>query len=75
MAILTLMPLAPAVAQQTVPTAVPGIQAVLAPPAEFDAVHASGTGLVAYALPTRPDATANPVGYALWVRAMSMPTA
>jgi len=65
---------APAMAEETTPTNVPGIEDVTAPPAGFDAVHASDAALAAYALPPRPDAARNPVAYGKWKRAMSAMT-
>lgn len=62
---------APAAAEETTPTNVPGIQDVQAPPAGFDAVHASDAALAAYALPPRPNAVRAPVAYAKWKAAMA----
>jgi hypothetical protein len=63
-----------AAAEETAPTNVPGIEDVKAPPAGFDAVHASDAALAAYALPPRPNAARSPIAYAKWVRAMSKMT-
>jgi hypothetical protein len=65
---------APAAAEETAPTTVPGIQEVKAPPAGFDAIHASDAAIAAYALPPRPDANRTPMAYAKWKRAMAAMT-
>jgi hypothetical protein len=56
-----------------VPTNIPGVTTFAAPPAGFDAVHASDEALAAYGLPPRPDATGAPDAYAKWKRAMLTP--
>jgi len=61
-------------AAETTPTNVPGIEEVAAPPAGFDAVHASDEALAAYALPPRPNADRAPMAYAKWQRAMAAMT-
>ncbi len=61
-------------AAETTPTNVPGIEEVTAPPAGFDAVHASDAALAAYALPPRPNADRAPIAYAKWQRAMAAMT-
>lgn len=54
----------------TVPTNLPGIAAVAAPPTSFDALNASDEDLAAYGLPPRPDANNSPKAFASWKRAM-----
>lgn len=61
----------PVLAAQSIATNLPGIRAVLAPPTDFNPIVASDAELENYALPPRPDRTANPAGYGLWERAMS----
>jgi hypothetical protein len=56
----------------TVPTNLPGVRRFSDPPAGFDAVSASDTELASYGFLPRPDAQADPNGYARWVRAMKM---
>ncbi len=63
-----------AAAADTAETNIAGIRAVAAPPAGFDAVHASTEALAAYALPPRPDVATQPDAYAKWRRAMSVRT-
>ena len=65
---------APALAADMTETNIAGIRAVSAPPAGFDAVHASNEALAAYALPPRPDAVKQPDSFAKWKRAMSVRT-
>lgn len=55
----------------TIPTNLPGIAIVAAPPAGFDALNASDEDLAAYGLPPRPDATNSPKAFASWKKAMS----
>jgi hypothetical protein len=70
-ALATGVVLAPsAYAADTMPTNVPGIAAVAAPPAGFNPLIASDADLAAYALPPRPDAALHPVEFGKWKRAM-----
>jgi hypothetical protein len=57
-------------AADMLPTNVPGISAVAAPPAGFNPLLASDAALAAYALPPRPDAAKHPVQFGKWKRAM-----
>jgi hypothetical protein len=57
-------------APTTLPTHVVGVSTLFAPPADFDPVTASDDELASYALPPRPDATAEPQAYASWKKAM-----
>jgi hypothetical protein len=56
----------------TVPTNIPGIRRFPDPPLGFDPVSASDIELASYGFLPRPDAQADPNGYARWVQSMKM---
>ena len=56
----------------TVPTNLPGVRRFPDPPVGFDPVSASDIELASYGFLPRPDAQADPNGYARWSRAMKM---
>lgn len=60
-------------ASAVIPTNVEGIRTFLSPPAGFNPVAASDEELATYGFPYRPDKAADPQGYAVWARVMSIP--
>lgn len=63
--------MSPALGQTAIPTNIPGISAISAPPATVDPMTASAGELAKYALPPRPDAQTAPEAFAAWQRMMN----
>ena len=63
---------APAAAFAPIPTNLPGVFEIPAPPADFDYIHATDAQLAAYAVPPRPNPDRDRKSYAAWKRAMLM---
>ncbi len=57
----------------SVATNIAGVTGFRAPPAGFDALHATDEQLAAFGLPPRPDPHADATAYAKWAKAMRVP--
>jgi Peptidase A4 family len=57
----------------TISTNIEGVRTFPAPPSSFEPLTASDQELAAYGFPPRPDQKADPDGYRVWARAMSIP--